>query len=102
MGPNCIRIGWSASAVAVSALALTACGGNTIDPDRAEGYVVRGLTSLGLGTISSVHCDVGVDAEPGANVRCRARSSKRGPLVVTLRVLDDDGTVKPIDIRPRE
>ena len=87
--------------VAVLALALGGCGDRVINTEEAEGYVVRGLTSLGLGTISSVHCESGVDAEPRARLHCRAQSSRRGPLLVTLRVVDDEGTVKPVEIRPR-
>jgi Domain of unknown function (DUF4333) len=91
----------AAAAIAVAVLLGSGCGDRLIDSNQAEGYVVRGLLSRGLGSISSVRCPKDVDAEQGSRLRCTARSSRGGPLVVTLRVLDDEGTVQPVEIRAR-
>jgi hypothetical protein len=77
---------------ALPAVVAAGCGaGKVIDQSAAEIDVREGFKELGARPIE-VHCPSGVDAEQGAEYRCRARTS-RGTFRVIYTQIDGDGGV---------
>ena len=83
---------------AVAALAIAGCGDEVIDDGEAEDFVQDGLQQSKV-KVDSVECPSDVDVEKGKSFECAAETN-RGGFTVTLRMLDDDGTIRPTDIKP--
>jgi hypothetical protein len=86
-----------AAAVALAALPLAGCGDRVIDQKKAEKYVRNGLLSNGVAAnrIKSVSCPSGVKVKKGKTFDCTATDTSGQSIRITLRMLDDKGTVKP-------
>jgi hypothetical protein len=86
-----------AAATACLALPLIGCGERVIDQKKAEQYVRNGLLSQGVAAsrIKSVSCPSGVKVKQGKTFDCTATDTSGQSIRITLRMLDDKGTVKP-------
>lgn len=81
----------------LAAVCLAACGGKVIDASKAEEFIRQDLSSAGV-EVESVSCPTGVDVAAGAEFECEvAADGERA--VVQMRIIDDEGLVRPIEIR---
>lgn len=87
------------AAVATTAL-LSACGGKVIDHMKAEEFIRQDLTEAGV-KVGSVSCPKGVEVKGGTDFECEV-SAGGEKAVVQMRIVDDEGRVKPIEIRSAE
>lgn len=81
----------------LAAVGLAACGGKVIDASKAEEFIRQDLSSAGV-DVESVKCPSNVDVKAGTDFECDvAADGERA--VVQMRIIDDEGLVKPIEIR---
>lgn len=83
-------------AVALAAL-LTACGGKVIDDAKAEEFIRQDLAGVGV-EVERVSCPSGVEVSAGVDFECDVAADGE-MAVVQMRIVDDEGLVKPIEIR---
>lgn len=86
------------AAVALALLGLFAgCGGKVIDGAKAEEFIRQDLAGAGV-EVESVSCPRGVEVEAGVDFECDVAADGE-KAVVQMRIIDDEGLVKPIEIR---
>ena len=87
-------LGRAGGALAAAALvaALQGCGEKVVDTDKVEALVRDGSANKQL--IRSVECPDDVKAEKGATFDCTLRIRDGSEEKVTIRQIDDDGTVR--------
>lgn len=88
-----------AALLAAFALAglLSACGGKVIDHAKAEEFIRQDLAGVGV-EVESVNCPTGVEVSAGTDFECNVAADGE-KAVVQMRIVDDEGRVKPIEIR---
>ena len=78
---------------AASLLGLAACGQQTLDTDRAEGVIARGISQQTGAQGVTVDCPSDVKIEQGNQFECQARTAKGDQAPVKVRQTDDKGSV---------
>jgi hypothetical protein len=87
----------AAALVLLASVAFAACGGKVIDDNKAEEFIRQDLSDAGV-NVESVSCPSGVEVAAGSDFECDvAADGERA--VVQMRIVDDEGLVKPITIR---
>ena len=84
-------------AAALSAALLAGCGGKVIDDAKAEEFIRQDLAGVGV-EVESVSCPAGVEVAAGTDFECDV-SADGERAVVQMRIVDDEGLVRPIEIR---
>lgn len=82
-----------ATALALVAAGLAACGDAKLDTDRAEAAIRSGITRQTGVKIDTVRCPDDVVARRGETFRCVARASNGQRAGVEVRQRDDEGSV---------
>lgn len=103
MKKRCLPSRLTVLAIAVLAslaVLLTACGGKVIDHTKAEDFIRQDLAEVGV-EVESVSCPKGVEVESGVDFECEVAADGE-EAVVQMRIVDDEGRVKPIEIRAVE
>ena len=86
----------SAALAAVAAAALLAgCGGKVIDDQKVEGELKQQLTGP-LARIASVDCPSDVEVHAGDTFDCTVETTGGKTKTIGLKIVDDEGTVRPI------
>ncbi len=83
----------AALTVLVAAAVPAGCGGNSLDTHRVEARLRVGITHRGI-DVGSVRCPRKVDAKKGETFTCTATDRAGTSEKVTVRQLDDKGTVR--------
>lgn len=73
------------------------CGGKVIDDAKAEEFIRQDLAGVGV-EVESVSCPSGVEVSAGVDFECGVTADGE-QAVVQMRIVDDEGRVKPIEIR---
>ena len=82
----------AATVLAVAALALTACGKQTLNTDKAEQVIADGIESQTGARNVTVECPADIELKPGDRFTCTARAQgKQAPVQVTQK--DDQGNI---------
>jgi hypothetical protein len=89
-----------ALAALIAAGSLAACGGKEIDDEKAEDAIQSGIESTGLAEVRSVSCPSGVDVDVGETFDCTVELGSGKTSTVTLKILDEEGRVKPVRETP--
>lgn len=80
--------------LAIAPLAgLAACGQQTLDTDRAEGEIARGISQQTGAQGVTVQCPADVKIEAGQEFECQAQASKGQRATVKVRQKDDKGNL---------
>lgn len=91
----------SVAAVLVAATALLAllagCSGKVIDDAKAEEFIRQDLAGVGV-EVESVTCPSGIEVQAGTDFECDVAADGE-QAVVQMRIVDDEGLVRPIEIR---
>lgn len=85
-----------AALVGIIAL-LSGCGSKVIDHTKAEEFIRQDLAGVGV-EVENVSCPSGVKVGPGVDFECSVAADGE-KAVVQMRIVDDEGRVKPIEIR---
>lgn len=81
-------------ALALAALVgLAACGEQTLDTDRAESEIARGISQQTGAKGVTVQCPDNVKIEAGQEFECQARASNGQRAPVKVRQKDDEGNL---------
>lgn len=82
--------------VTVAAL-VSGCGGKVIDYTKAEEFIRQDLAGVGV-EVESVICPKGIEVSAGTDFECEV-SADGEQAVVEMRIVDDEGLVRPVEIR---
>ena len=85
-----------AAAIVLAAL-LAGCGGKVIDDAKAEEFIRQDLAGVGV-EVESVACPSGIEVAAGTDFECDVAADGE-KAVVQMRIVDDEGLVRPIEIR---
>jgi Domain of unknown function (DUF4333) len=99
--PKAVRTG-AASAVALIALALSACGGTVIDEDKAEDAVKADVEQALDVKVESVDCPSDVDVEAGTSFDCTVEAANGLKATATLKILNEDADVRFVNLKPQK
>ena len=89
----CRPLAW----LAAVAVLVVGCGETTIDPAKVEELIRR--SSVEPTAIASVECPEGRKAKKNDTFECTIRTKDGSEEVVTVRQLDEDGTVRTLGSR---
>ena len=89
----------AAAVAALLALTFTGCE-KTVNAHSAEALVTGGIESNSHLKVKEVSCPSDVEVKAGATFDCTAKTDKRGRFLFTLAILDDQGNLKVIDLKP--
>ena len=91
----------SLAVLVLAAIVLMGCGGKVIDHQKAEEFIRLDLTEAGV-EVEAVSCPGDVEVAAGVDFNCEVTADGGEEAVVQMRILDDEGRVKPIKIESAE
>jgi len=90
----------SAAAIAVTVTLLLSGCQKTVNAHSAEALVTGGIESHSRLTVKEATCPSDVSVTAGATFDCTAKTNKRGRYILTVAILDDQGNLRVIDLKP--